>query len=522
MSRRESRASTGARQTDALYEFETFKKKFLLANKHITKLNSTLSVRIEELNAQIHALNVENLRLRTSELQLASELKREREKSRKVMADAEIATLNLTKHLNYLRTSLEITRSPPPFRAPPSPKAKRRPPPPDPTEEPEIPRIARPPTVPGIHEEDEPSESESKPSASAKRKSSVRRRLSASNLPVATNRISTPPPHAGPSEPSNNNGVVHMDLSVAVASSTFGKRKPTRRQSGLLTVNTQPPPRPASPAFGSPVRLEAGRAELREELAAVNGDMDVLEDEEEERKTAKRRPSKSRVETTPMPASKERKRRREEDDAHLVTVEAITAKLKNVTTGRTALQPIDNTIHDPFDDLVSQGKQFLAAHHRDSLSPSPVISAGSVHSETEGSQDAAGRERRARKSVNYAEPKLNTKMRRPESEEPRKKRTSAAAVMSRSRESSENPEPEQEVEIHPAPVDAVTTMRRKKSRPQMYHDDEEESDGADVDEEYAPPGSKKPWSNINIDGRRGTSRRGTGSGEEGRRHSLAV
>ena len=55
------------------------------------RLNSTLSVRIEELNAQIHALNVENLRLRTAEIQLASELKREKEKSRKIMADAEAA-----------------------------------------------------------------------------------------------------------------------------------------------------------------------------------------------------------------------------------------------------------------------------------------------------------------------------------------------------------------------------------------------------------------------------------------------
>lgn len=85
------------------------KKKFLLANKHITKcveefqrlkksnlcrdirLNSTLSVRIEELNGQISMLYVENLRLRASEIALASQLKREREQSRKVLADAEIA-----------------------------------------------------------------------------------------------------------------------------------------------------------------------------------------------------------------------------------------------------------------------------------------------------------------------------------------------------------------------------------------------------------------------------------------------
>jgi hypothetical protein len=86
----------------------TVKKKFLLANKHITKfvhvtfwyssrsdrpirLNSTLSARIEELNAQISALHVENLRLRASEIALGSQLKKEREKSQRILADAESA-----------------------------------------------------------------------------------------------------------------------------------------------------------------------------------------------------------------------------------------------------------------------------------------------------------------------------------------------------------------------------------------------------------------------------------------------
>ena len=55
------------------------------------RLNSTLSLRIEELNAQISMLYVENLRLRASEIALASQLKREREQSRKILADAEAA-----------------------------------------------------------------------------------------------------------------------------------------------------------------------------------------------------------------------------------------------------------------------------------------------------------------------------------------------------------------------------------------------------------------------------------------------
>lgn len=55
------------------------------------RLNSTLSVRIEELNAQISTLYVENLRLRASEIALTAQLKKERDKSRKIMADTEAA-----------------------------------------------------------------------------------------------------------------------------------------------------------------------------------------------------------------------------------------------------------------------------------------------------------------------------------------------------------------------------------------------------------------------------------------------
>jgi hypothetical protein len=48
-------------------------------------------VKIEELNAQISALNVENLRLRSSEIALSAQLRREKDKSRSIMADAEAA-----------------------------------------------------------------------------------------------------------------------------------------------------------------------------------------------------------------------------------------------------------------------------------------------------------------------------------------------------------------------------------------------------------------------------------------------
>ena len=48
-------------------------------------------MKIEELNAHISTLYVENLRLRASEIALQSQLKREKVKSHKIMADAEAA-----------------------------------------------------------------------------------------------------------------------------------------------------------------------------------------------------------------------------------------------------------------------------------------------------------------------------------------------------------------------------------------------------------------------------------------------
>ncbi|KAG2021298.1 hypothetical protein CC2G_006545 [Coprinopsis cinerea AmutBmut pab1-1] len=532
------RSSLGARQNDALYEFEAFKKKFLLANKHITKLNSTLSVRIEELNAQIHALNVENLRLRTSEIHLTSELKREREKSRKIMADAEAATLSLTRHLNYLRTTLDIPHEVPTPPTPPSPKARRRPERPpmdlDPDASPQAMRIARPPTVPGICEEEEPISETPPPKrrpSSSSSKSQQQRRLSASNLPLPTNRPTTPAP------------VVHMDLSVATA---FGKRKPVRRQSGLLSVNMQEDEalsaaRPASPAFGSPVRLQAGQAELEEEIAAINGEVDVdvvvdqvqhvekrerrsrkerhvvVEEEEEVEPPKKNRKEKEKVveeeEHVEPPIPKDRKRRREGDDTAIVTVEAVTAAPFKPKSNRSALQPIDNN-----DEPPPPPKEFLAPPEVDT--------------------ETTGRERRARKSVvSYAEPSLKVKMRKPDGYTgpdlaPKKKRTSTTSSKQRGESPAESipesstrrssleqhaPSPQPEDPEPPAPV------RRKKSRPQMYHDfdSEEESDGAEADEEYVPPSSKK-WSNVNVEGR---SRRGSkkaSSDGELRRHSMAV
>lgn len=71
------------------------------------RLNSTLSVRIEELNAQISTLYVENLRLRASEIALATQLQREREKSWRIMTDTE-AAVRAIAHATYRSLILSL------------------------------------------------------------------------------------------------------------------------------------------------------------------------------------------------------------------------------------------------------------------------------------------------------------------------------------------------------------------------------------------------------------------------------
>ena len=56
-----------------------------------SRLNSSLNVKVEELSAQIANLNIENLRLRASEQSLARKLQREKERTRRLVGEAEVA-----------------------------------------------------------------------------------------------------------------------------------------------------------------------------------------------------------------------------------------------------------------------------------------------------------------------------------------------------------------------------------------------------------------------------------------------
>ncbi|KAG6885370.1 hypothetical protein C0993_002700, partial [Termitomyces sp. T159_Od127] len=535
----------GARQNDALFEFENFKKKFLLANKHITKLNSTLSVRIEELNAEISKLYVENLKLKASEITLVAQLKREREKSRKVMAEAEAATHNLTKHLGYLRHTLDISTESP-TQEPPAPRRAHKPPSThtDPGSSPQGNRLSRPPNVPGICEEEElsslTSESElAKPPSPILRKVKSKPRLSASRLPVPS-RVSSPPPHSDDA------------LQVFEPTAASKRRKPSRRQSGMLSVSTDSltVPRAPSPAFGSPIRRAAGLEEEEEEMAIVTDHLVEVEDDvysepklppprKERRKSRGKEPARLEEPEAAVEDSRPRERKKKEKlDGE--TDGGGKPRLQDVTNSRAALISIDNTVPSS-----AAARAFLTTSPTHSAPTSRGSSSPVPSGEGEGSTGV--RERRQRKSVNYAEPKLNTKMRKPDPSPgtvPQRKRSSAAAILTtyrppedtgndadndtEARSSLELPPRINSVPILPellplppsrptssmsmiiSPPPSRLSVKRKKSRPVVEDGD---SDGADADAEYVVP-LNPSW--INVDGRRraaGSS--GTSGGSKG-------
>ncbi|THH21487.1 hypothetical protein EW146_g98 [Bondarzewia mesenterica] len=518
MSRRESRVSMTSRQNDALQEFENFKKKFLLANKHITKLNSTLSIRIEELNAQISALYVENLRLRASEIALATQLKKERERSQRVMADAEIATHALLKHFGSIRKNFSIPsgKPPSPSKQTQLPKAPARKPVLDPEASPHVNRLARAPNFPQILEEDETVsdaddlESESSPSPLTRRKKS-HSSSSSSRLPLSSVPSTLSPPTIT---------TIHVNLEQQLLQA--GKKKISRRQSGLLTVNTTPgagssryssssrseasSPRPPSPAFGSPARREAGIAEEEEEIAAISGHIEITPEEVEEEleraaRRERKRKTKSRevesLETERTRDKEKRKIREEEESGGSHITEGSKWRLQDVTNSpgsRTSLPPLDTHVsgkssvdQSPDTDVPTSAFTNASASTRPLLStpattpapshlPTPRSSSPVAHAE--GDAPAAGsRERRVRKSINYAEPKLNTKMRKPD---PPSSTTSKRSSMPSQHHIDSYLRPS----LDPPSDTAEPSIKRRKSRPRLPPEEEEESEGAQADAEF--------------------------------------
>jgi hypothetical protein len=233
-----------------------------------------------------------------------------------------------------------------------------------------------------------------KPSSPPRRKAKSKPRNSTSRLPLPS-RVASPPPLPNP----NATTSLHVALEESLGKP---KKKPSRRQSGLLNVNMgsgestasssstskrsdTSAPRAPSPAFGSPIRVQVEDHD-DEEMAAVEAEVEVdldiimvgIKGKEEierelenfarrERKKAKGKEREQEMdkeivvpETSRM---RERKRQREEDELTNMTASAAEGnkyRLKDVTNSprsvsRATLPPLDTNTGSCFVHGRQQG-----------------------------------------------------------------------------------------------------------------------------------------------------------------------
>lgn len=220
--------------------------------------------------------------------------------------------------------------------------------------------------------------------------------------------------------------------------------------SELLSV-----PRSPSPAFGSPIRRAAGLAEEEEEMAAVQEALEVelgmangVIIEESAMKKEKRKGKAREREAEVDLKERERERKRSRDDEEYSTSSAAESgnkpklKLKDVTNSPvdsgmflphlcgvywplsylhpsisltiTSYLPQDRDRLPEIESTTGMGNTAINGreHHTTPPSlnylPSPRPSSSPVPPPDSTESSTGGREKRARKSVNYAEPKLNT------------------------------------------------------------------------------------------------------------------
>ena len=257
-----------------------------------------------------------------------------------------IQSQNLVKHLSYLRESFGIPLlppSPPPVAAP-----KARKPVANFDAEvtsPYLNRVSRPPTIPGINEEEEPSayepfsttgEENHKSTTPHRKKTKTKSAKGPSNSSSSSN--SKLPMPARPNTPAVRATVATTDSDLEPLDLAMVK-KPSRRQSGLLSIRAESlgTPRSGSPAFGSPIGPEAGRTfepgNTLENAGASDAEASDSPDSNVRDKTGRSQPP-SIPEDAPRPVAASRRRKERADGG-----EGERPKVKEST--RTALQPLD-------------------------------------------------------------------------------------------------------------------------------------------------------------------------------------
>ncbi|KAG8929702.1 hypothetical protein FRC02_005214 [Tulasnella sp. 418] len=384
MSRRDSRSSMPSRQNDALQEFESFKRKYLQVNKHIVKINSQLQVKIEELNDKIAQLTTENLTIRATAIALTQQLAKERDKNRhsvdkSAIAAADNAAAFMIQQLETLRQSFNrVTHHTSPGSSPhsgpstPTPMAVKvapiQRPRPSVSTRPNL--IAKAPDFSLIQEGDSEEEE-----AEAERVLDQQTKAA---------------------------GDIHHNEDLKPTTPKALKRKPSRRQSGLLAPVTvrSPTPEDLAPPQDSDSENDAAEDEVDEILSRG-------------KKSSKRRTSSKvnirLVDVTNSPplrstgAANVKKNimsvLAEEESAVTVAMQSLKQERSSATKQK-APQPVVVDTLSPLNPEPS-AVPGSSRHSRSSMDIDPV-------------PVTEGRSTRTRKSVNYAEPKLNIKMRKPD------------------------------------------------------------------------------------------------------------
>ena len=257
-----------------------------------------------------------------------------------------------------LRKNFNIPSPKSPSPKKPSPPKARRPVL-NPDASPHANRIARPPRVPEIFEEDE-ADSDAPVDARTHSPTPITRRKKprsiSSSRPLASAVAASPLP--GPALAVPIVATIQVDIDESLL--RHGTKRIARRQSGLINVASSsgsgsstssrsraasPSPRPPSPAFGSPLRRDAGLAE-EEEYAALHGNLptDTYEGVSQERATskAKKKRTLTRAQAEELPTERDHegnKRRLYEEP------EIAGQRLKDVTNavGARVLLPLLDT-----------------------------------------------------------------------------------------------------------------------------------------------------------------------------------
>ncbi|CAE7119307.1 unnamed protein product [Rhizoctonia solani] len=483
-SRREHRMT--AAQNDALMEFENFKKKYLLVNKHVTKLNSTLSVRIEELNDQVAKLQVENLRLRNSNISLAAQLKREKDyrgrgSDPKTVALIDAATAEAFRQLSVIRDALANanSKSPSPSHSIPTPPSTSPPAriigPVHPGLNTRAP-VAKAPEFPPLAES-----SESARSVKSRRRSSGGITTDDDDSEMERPMRVTKRGHGIPAP-----SYLESESEAEIESRT---RRRTGRQSALLARGTtidspvepvvEIPTRPRSATITADtkrIKRKLVESEPEDAIKSVGAIVDLPGDEEEFKPQHARTLAVNKLQdvtNSPRKAGgriRDKARDLDEDDDQ-----------EPVVTGGYIGTPAISKISKP-----PRARAFIPAPVSGRLTPVPS---------TDEDQTATGRERRTRKSVNYAEPKLNTKMRKPTPDATSYGRFSIPTAKPRistsiPRDSSPPPESPMPPLLQPdtKPDDGVTVRARRRRPTSVATDDDDGAgtEGLDGDDDYVP------------------------------------